>query len=87
MTSADAALMGRFADTRLLLVRWGRTSWDEMTAAIGFLRLCHVEPDGIVMVGAATGSATYGQLASYYTAPSDNRPIRPPQGRKVSQPD
>ena len=27
MTSADAAQIGRFADTRLLLVRWGRTSW------------------------------------------------------------
>src|SRR5207247_683835 len=40
MTSADAALIGRYADTRLLLVRWGRTSWDEITAAAGLCRLC-----------------------------------------------
>ena len=62
MTRADAALIGRFADTCILLVRWGRTSWDEMTAAVGFLRLCRVKLDGIVMVGAETGSAGYGQL-------------------------
>jgi uncharacterized protein involved in exopolysaccharide biosynthesis/Mrp family chromosome partitioning ATPase len=85
LTSADAALIGRFADTCLLLVRWGRTSWDEMTAAVGFLRLCHVEPDGIVMVGADTGSAGYGQLASYDTAPSDNRFMRPPSDRRLTE--
>jgi capsular exopolysaccharide synthesis family protein len=79
MTSADAALIGRFADTRLLIVRWGRTSWDEMTAAVGFLRLCHVGLDGIVMVGVDTPSASYGQLgsygqpASYNTEPFDVR--------------
>jgi uncharacterized protein involved in exopolysaccharide biosynthesis/Mrp family chromosome partitioning ATPase len=77
LTSADAALIGRFADTRLLLVRWGRTSWDQMTAAIGFLRLCRVGVDGIVMVGVDTGSASYGQPASYDTAPSDNRLMQP----------
>jgi tyrosine-protein kinase Etk/Wzc len=64
MTSADAALIGRFADTCLFLVRWGHTSWDEMTAAIGFLRLCRVVLDGIVLVGVDAGSANYGQLAS-----------------------
>jgi uncharacterized protein involved in exopolysaccharide biosynthesis/Mrp family chromosome partitioning ATPase len=85
LTSADAALIGRFADTRLLLVRWGRTSWDEMTAAVGFLRLCHVGLDGIVMVGADTGSASYGQLASYDTAPPDNRFIRPPSDRSLTK--
>jgi len=63
MTSADAVLIGRFADTRLLLVRWGQTCWDEMTAAVGFFRLCHVGLDGIVMVGVGTGSASYDQLA------------------------
>jgi uncharacterized protein involved in exopolysaccharide biosynthesis/Mrp family chromosome partitioning ATPase len=77
LTSADAALIGRFADTRLLLVRWGRTSWDQMTAAVGFLRLCRVGVDGIVMVGVDTGSASYGQPASYDTAPSDNRLMQP----------
>jgi polysaccharide biosynthesis transport protein len=85
LTSADAALIGRFADTRLLLVRWGRTSWDEMTAAVGFLRLCQVGLDGIVMVGVETGSASYGQLASYDTAPSDNRFMRPPSDRRLSE--
>src|SRR5207253_8730243 len=38
MTSAYAALIGRYADTRLLLVRWGPTSGDEMTAAAGVLK-------------------------------------------------
>jgi Mrp family chromosome partitioning ATPase len=83
MTSAEAALIGRFADTRLLLVRWGRTSWDEMTAAVGFLRLCHVRLDGIVIVGADTGSASYGQLASYDTAPLDTGVIQPPSYRSL----
>ena len=85
MTSADAALIGRFADTRLLLVRWGRTSWDEMTAAVGFLRLCRVVLDGIVMVGVDTGSAGYGQLASYDTAPSDHRFMRPLSDRRLTE--
>jgi polysaccharide biosynthesis transport protein len=80
MTSADVALIGRFADTRLLLVRWGQTSWDEMTAAVGFLRLCQVGPDGIVMVGVDTSPASYGQLATYNTAPSDNRLLQPSAG-------
>jgi hypothetical protein len=81
MTSADAALIGRFADTRLLLVRWGRTSWDEMTAAVGFLRRCRVGLDGIVIVGIDSGSASYGQLASYDTAPPGTHFIRPPSYR------
>jgi Mrp family chromosome partitioning ATPase len=87
MTSADAALIGRFADTRLLLVRWGRTSWDEMTAAAGFLRLCRVGLDGIVMVGVDTGSAGYGQLASYGydTASSEGRSLRPPSHRSLTE--
>jgi Mrp family chromosome partitioning ATPase len=84
MTSPDAALIGRFADTRLLLVRCGRTSWDEMTAAVGFLRLCRSELDGIVIVGADTGSASYGQLASYNTTPLDTRFIQPPSYRSLS---
>jgi succinoglycan biosynthesis transport protein ExoP len=85
MTSADAALIGRFADTCLLLVRWGRTSWDEMTAAVGFLRLCRVELDGIVMVGVDSGSVDYGQLASYDTVRSDNRFIRPFSDRRLTE--
>jgi len=84
MTSPNAALIGRFADTRLLLVRCGRTSWDEMTAAIGFLRLCRVGLDGIVIVGAEAGSARYGQLASSDTALLDTRFIRPASYRSLS---
>jgi uncharacterized protein involved in exopolysaccharide biosynthesis/Mrp family chromosome partitioning ATPase len=76
MTSADAALIGRFVDTCLLLVRWGRTSWDQMTAAVGFLRLCRVGLDGIVMVGADTGSAGYSALTAYDAATSDRRFMR-----------
>jgi uncharacterized protein involved in exopolysaccharide biosynthesis/Mrp family chromosome partitioning ATPase len=85
MTRADAALIGRFADIRLLLVRWGRTSWDEMTAAVGFLRLCRVGLDGIVMVGVDPGSAGYGQFASYDTAPPHDRFMRPPPDRSLSE--
>jgi Mrp family chromosome partitioning ATPase len=84
MTSPDAALIGRFADTRLLLVRWGRTSWDEITATVGFLRLCRVGLDGIVIVGADTGSARYGQLASSVAAPVDARLIRPESYRRLT---
>src|SRR5262249_17825316 len=87
MTSADAAVIGRFADARLLLVRWGRTAWDQMTAAVGFLRLCRVEVDGIIMVGDDTGSATYGQLASYDTAPLDHRLMRPSLERRLARPE
>jgi len=56
-----------------------------MTAAVGFLRLCQVGPDGIIMVGVETGSASYGQLASYDTASSDNRFMRPPSDRRLSE--
>src|SRR5215471_11060871 len=84
MTSPDAALIGRFADTRLLLVRWGRTSWDEMIATVGFLRLCRVGLDGIVIIGADTDAARYGHLASYDTAPSDNRFMRPESYRRLT---
>jgi polysaccharide biosynthesis transport protein len=85
MTSADAALVSRFADTCLLLVRWGRTSWDEMTAAVGFLRLCRVAVDGIVMVGVDDGMAGYGQLASYDTVRSDNRLMRSSAERSLTE--
>src|SRR5262249_5666051 len=81
--SPDAALVARFADTRLFLVRWGQTSWDEMTAAVGFLRLCRVGLDGIVIVGADAGSASYGQLASPDTALLDTRAIRPASYRSL----
>ena len=86
MTNALAAVLGRFADTSLFLVRWGRTSWDEMTAAVGFLRLCSIGLHGIVMVGVETGSAGYGQLAGYdNTAPSNYRLIRPPSDRTLTE--
>jgi polysaccharide biosynthesis transport protein len=85
MTRADAAVIGRFVDIRLLVVRWARTSWDQMTAAVGFLRLCRVGLDGIVMVGVDPGSARYGQLASFDTAPSDNQFIGPPSDRRLTE--
>jgi polysaccharide biosynthesis transport protein len=84
MASAEAALIGRYADTRILLVRWGQTSWDEMTATVGFLRLCRIGLDGIVIVGAEAGSATYGQLASYDGTPLDTRVIQPASYRSLS---
>src|SRR5262249_54025933 len=85
-TSPDAALVARFADTHLFLVRWGRTSWDEMTAAVGFLRLCRVGLDGIVIIGADPGSGSYGQLASASSeaVSVDTRVIRPTPYRSLS---
>jgi Mrp family chromosome partitioning ATPase len=83
MASPDAALISRFADTRLLLVRWGRSSWDEIIATVGFLRLCRVGLDGIVIVEADAGSARYGHLASSDTAPLDTRVIRPASSRSL----
>jgi uncharacterized protein involved in exopolysaccharide biosynthesis len=65
LTSADAALIGKFADTCLLLVRWGRASWDDVTSAAGYLRLCGIIPDGIVMVGADGQPAHYGPVGSH----------------------
>jgi Mrp family chromosome partitioning ATPase len=86
-TSPDSALIAKFADTRLFLVRWGRTSWDEMTAAVGFLRLCRVGLDGIVIIGADSDSASYGQLASHETVPADARVIGPALYRSLSNVD
>jgi capsular exopolysaccharide synthesis family protein len=85
MTSADAALIGRFADTSLLLVRWGRTSWDEVTAAVGFLRLCHIGLDGIIMAGIDSSATSYSQLASYDNTPSDYRLMRPPPAQRPTE--
>jgi succinoglycan biosynthesis transport protein ExoP len=85
MTSADAALIGRFADTSLLLVRWGRTSSDEMTAAVGFLRLCHIGLDGVVMVGVDSGTTPYGQLARYDSASSDYPLMGSPSTRRFTE--
>jgi Mrp family chromosome partitioning ATPase len=85
MTSADAALIGRFVDTRLLLVRWGRTSWDEITAAVGFFRLCRIGLDGVVIVGTDTRSAGYGQLARYDAAPSDHRLLHTPSDQGLTK--
>jgi succinoglycan biosynthesis transport protein ExoP len=85
MTSADAAVIGRFADVLLFVARCGWTSWDEMTAAIGFLRLCRIRLDGIVMMGVDHGSSRYGQLAGYDTMPSDYQLTRPPSDQKLTQ--
>jgi hypothetical protein len=56
-----------------------------MTAAIGFLRLCRVGLDGIVMVGVDPGSAGYGQFASYDTSSSDNRFMPAPSDRRLTE--
>jgi succinoglycan biosynthesis transport protein ExoP len=85
MTNALAAVLGRFADTSLFLVRWGRTSWDEMMAAVGFLRLCSIGLHGIVMVGVDAGSTYYGQIGSYGSRPSDDRFLRPTSDRRLTE--
>lgn len=82
MTSTNAALLGKFADKALLVVRWGRTSWDQMNAAVGFLRLCQVGLDGIVMVGAERGTAGYGQFSGYGYAGAEARSVRPTLDRE-----
>ncbi len=52
LTSADAAILGKFADLRLFVVRYGRTPWDHMLSALSSLRLCGSPVDGIVVVNA-----------------------------------
>jgi uncharacterized protein involved in exopolysaccharide biosynthesis/Mrp family chromosome partitioning ATPase len=69
MTSAVSAVLGRCADTCLFLVRWGRTSWDDMQAAVGFLRLCRIRLDGIVMASVDSRYSHYGLLGGYGTPP------------------
>jgi succinoglycan biosynthesis transport protein ExoP len=86
MMRADAAVIGRFADTCLLLARWGRTSWDEMMASVGFPRPCRVRLGGLVIFGADTGSAGSGQLAGYDTVLSDYRLTRPASDRSCQKP-
>jgi hypothetical protein len=56
-----------------------------MTVAVGFLRLCQVGPDGIVMVGADTSPTRYGRLASYNTAPPESRFLRPLPGSELTE--
>jgi uncharacterized protein involved in exopolysaccharide biosynthesis/Mrp family chromosome partitioning ATPase len=87
MTSADAAVVGRFADACLFLVRRGRARWDEVTWAIGYLRLCGIRPDGIVMVGTDARSAHYGPIGSYGsygTTPATDRLTPPPSDRRAA---
>jgi hypothetical protein len=56
-----------------------------MTAAVGFLRLCRVGLDGIVMMGVDSGSAGYSQLASFDPAPPDNQFMRPPSDGRLTE--
>jgi polysaccharide biosynthesis transport protein len=86
MTSADAAVVGKFADACLFLVRWGRISWDEVTSAVGYLRLCGISPDGIVMVAADGLFPQYGAIgdyAGYGAPPTNDRYVPPPFGSAV----
>jgi polysaccharide biosynthesis transport protein len=86
MTSSEAAVIGRLADRCLFLVRWGRTSWDEMTSAIGFLRLCGISLDGIVMIGVDAQYAQYGGVGRYDTVPADDpRRMRPNSDRRLTE--
>jgi hypothetical protein len=85
MTSADAALMGRSptlacsgeVGSHLLADDGG--SW--VSPAL------RRRSGGIVMVGVDTGSAGYGQLASYGydTASSEGRSMRPPSHRSLTE--
>jgi capsular exopolysaccharide synthesis family protein len=83
MTSSEAAVIARFADRCLFLVRWGRTSRDEMTSALGFLRLCGVTLAGIVMVAVDSEYAQYSGVGGYgVAAPYD---ARPPSDRRLTE--
>jgi hypothetical protein len=39
MISVHAAVIAKFADTCLFLLRWGRASWDGVTSVVGILHL------------------------------------------------
>jgi succinoglycan biosynthesis transport protein ExoP len=86
MTSADAAVIGRFADTCLFLVRWGRTSWDELTSSVRYLRLCGIKLHGVVMSSVDSVHAHYGQTGGYTTMSSDApRFMVPHSERKLTE--
>jgi capsular exopolysaccharide synthesis family protein len=85
-TSSEAAVIARLADKCLFLVRCGQTSWDEMTSAIGFLRLCGIALDGIVMVAVDSGNAQYGGVGGYGTVPTSDPPsTRPASDRRLTE--
>jgi len=50
----------------LLLIRWGRTSWEMILSALGFLRLCGINVDGIVMSHVAIRDTYYGQISGQH---------------------
>jgi hypothetical protein len=52
VAGADAALLGKLANARLLVVRCGRTPWDQMLASIAAMRQCGSAIDGLVVVNA-----------------------------------
>jgi hypothetical protein len=54
-----------------------------MTAAIGFLRLCQVELDGIAIVGSETNPTGYGRAGKYYVPPSGDREARSSSDRSM----
>jgi len=49
VAGAGAAMIGRVADTRLFVVRCGRTRWDRKNTALACLRICGSVVDGIVV--------------------------------------
>jgi succinoglycan biosynthesis transport protein ExoP len=64
LAEPDAALVARFADASFLVVRWGRTSWEMMTSALGFLKLCAINVDGVVMSHVAIRDTYYSQVTA-----------------------
>lgn len=74
LAGADAALIGRLADVRLFVVRYGRTPWDRLMSALTALRLCGSVVDGIVVTGVDRRDRYYSG-SRFGNAPL---PARPP---------
>lgn len=60
----DAGIIGKAADAALLVVRRGQTSWEMMASAMGFLKLCGIQLDGVVM--SHSGAAAYYRYEAPY---------------------
>ncbi|MBS7695940.1 MULTISPECIES: polysaccharide biosynthesis tyrosine autokinase [unclassified Chelatococcus] len=66
LSSAEAALVGRFADATLFIVRWGRTGMREVVAGLRELSLC-----GLDRVSLVLGGVDPRLLPQYGTAAAD----------------
>lgn len=94
LSSAEAALIGRFADATLFIVRWGRTSTHEVIAGLRELSLCgiarvslvldRVDPRLLPQYEATDAAGRGGGGAGTSAARRDSRPRVAPVARPAT---